>query len=63
MALIKLGFIAPRKKLITNLAVSTHIAKDELQQLFGHLDINENARPADLSIKNWVALEKNIHKR
>ncbi len=62
MALIKLGFIAPRKKLISNLAVGTRIAKTELQQIFKELHISENARPADLDISEWVKLEKNIHK-
>ena len=62
MALIKLGFISPRKKLISNLVTSTQIAKDELKRIFAELDINDNARPADLTISDWLALEKNIHK-
>ena len=63
MSLIKLGFIAPRKKLITNLALGLQMPKDNLQQIFQELDIDSNARPADLSISNWVENEKNIHKR
>ncbi len=62
MALIKLGFIAPRKKLISNLATSTHISKEELRSIFAELHLDENARPADLLISDWVKLEKNIHK-
>ena len=63
MSLIKLGFIAPRKKLVTNLALGLQMPKDKLQQLLQEHDINVNARPADLSISNWVMLENNIHKR
>lgn len=62
MALIKLGFIAPRKKLITNLAIGAHLPKEELQGVFADLHLSENVRPADLSIIDWVKLEKNIHK-
>lgn len=62
MALIKLGFIAPRKKLISNLAVGTRLPKDQLQKVFAELRLSENVRPADLSISDWVKLEKIIHK-
>jgi len=62
MALIKLGFIAPRKKLITNLTIGTHLPKEELQGVFADLHLSENVRAADLSIIDWVKLEKNIHK-
>ncbi len=63
ISLIKLGFIAPRKKLISNLAIGLRMPKDNLLQLFQKIGIDKNARPADLSIANWVTLEKNIHKR
>lgn len=63
MSLIKLGFIAPRKKLVSNLAVGLQMPRDELLQIFQEIGIDSNARPADLSIANWVTLEKNIHKR
>ena len=62
IALMKLGFVAPRKKLITNLTTSAHIPRETLRVLFSRLHLNENARPADLSISDWVELEKNIHK-
>lgn len=62
MALIKLGFIAPRKKLISNLAIGTHLPKEQLRAIFSELNLDENLRPADLAISDWVMLEKNIHK-
>ena len=62
MALVKLGFIAPRKKLMTNLAVSLRMPRDDLAYIFKELNISENARPADLTISDWVALEKSITK-
>ena len=62
MALIKLGFSAPRKKLISNLTKGTQLPKEQLLGYFVGNHISENARPADLTIKQWVLLEKNIHK-
>lgn len=62
MALIKLGFIAPRKKLFSNLTVGLKLPKEEIQSYFATLNLSENARPADLSIAEWCALEKLIHK-
>ena len=58
MSLIKLGFIAPRKKLISNLSTSLKQSKEELQKIFAENNIDENARPADLSIEDWCNLEK-----
>lgn len=63
MALIKLGFIAPRKKLATNLSVSLQLPREEILAHFAKNSISENARPADLSIEDWCALAENIHKR
>lgn len=60
MSLIKLGFIAPRKKLLANLSVGLRKSRDELKAIFAELGINENARPADLTIENWCAIEKAI---
>ena len=62
MALIKLGFIAPRKKLLSNLTVGLKLPKEEIQSYFATLNLSENVRPADLSIAEWCALEKLIHK-
>ena len=60
MSLIKLGFIAPRKKLIANLAIGLHKSRDEIKTIFAKLNLNENARPADLTIENWCAIEKEL---
>lgn len=62
MALIKLGFSAPRKKLISNLTAGTQLPKEHLKEAFAHLHLDENMRPADLSISDWVKLEKYLHK-
>lgn len=58
MSLIKLGFIAPRKKFISNLTVGTKLPKQQIAEAFVSCGISENARPADLSIEQWVSLEK-----
>lgn len=60
MSLIKLGFIAPRKKLVSNLSIGLRLSKEELLQKFATIGISENARPADLTIADWVALEKSL---
>lgn len=60
MALIKLGFIAPRKKLASNLTVGLKLPKEEILKKFVANHISENARPADLTIADWVALEKSL---
>ena len=62
MALIKLGFISPRKKLLTNLAVGTKLPREKLESFFNEIHLSTNARPADLTIAQWVELEKLIHK-
>ncbi len=62
MSLIKLGFSAPRKKLLSNLALSTKISREELTSYFEKLNISTNVRPADLSIQQWCDLENFIHK-
>jgi 16S rRNA (adenine1518-N6/adenine1519-N6)-dimethyltransferase len=60
MALIKLGFIAPRKKLATNLSIGLQKSREQILELFNKNGISENARPADLSINEWLALEKSL---
>lgn len=60
MALIKLGFIAPRKKLVTNLMIGLKLPKEKILDIFVNNNISENARPADLSIEDWSALEKSL---
>ncbi|MBQ6461478.1 ribosomal RNA small subunit methyltransferase A [Candidatus Saccharibacteria bacterium] len=52
--MIKLGFVAPRKKLIHNLELLE--AKEKLLSIFGELNISVDARPGDLSIVDWKEL-------
>ena len=63
MTIIKLGFIAPRKKLISNLSHSLHLSREQIADIFTANRIAINCRPADLSIENWAALAKIMHKR
>lgn len=56
--LIRRGFIAPRKKLIHNLAGLK--AKEELARVFGELDISIDSRPGDLSLADWQKLYDTI---
>lgn len=52
--LIALAFLAPRKKLIHNLAPLK--SKEELTGIFGKLEIDLNARPADLNLEAYQRL-------
>ena len=57
-SLIKLGFIAPRKKLVANLS---HLKpKAEILATFNKLGISPDARPADLSLADWESLFETI---
>ena len=57
-SLIKLGFIAPRKKLAANLS---HLkSKAEILAAFNKLGISPDARPSDLSLADWENLFKTI---
>ena len=52
--LIRIGFSAPRKKLLSNLSVLK--SRDELMNMFLDLGIDIDARPADLSLSDWQNL-------
>ena len=52
--LIKRGFSSPRKKLIANLAGTK--SREELKTIFQNINISEDARPADLGLKDWERL-------
>ncbi|MBR3594861.1 ribosomal RNA small subunit methyltransferase A [Candidatus Saccharibacteria bacterium] len=56
------SFANPRKKLSANLATFTGLAKTELEQTLTSLDLNPNARPADLSLEQYAMLAKSIKK-
>lgn len=51
---VKLGFSNPRKKLVKNLPYD----REEIQNALLKLSISENARPADLALKDWKTLAK-----
>lgn len=51
---IKLGFSNPRKKLIHNLSALK--SKTDWTEIFTHLNLNPDARPADLSLYDWQKL-------
>ncbi|MBR0403406.1 ribosomal RNA small subunit methyltransferase A, partial [Candidatus Saccharibacteria bacterium] len=53
---VKASFSNPRKKLIKNLPHN----REEVQTALLKLGISENARPADLSLKNWKSLAKSL---
>lgn len=51
---IKLGFSNPRKKLIHNLSALK--SKSDWIEILKHLNLNPDARPADLSLTDWQKL-------
>ena len=60
--LIKIGFSAPRKKLIANISHGLSFSRDVLIGFFVSSGWNPNARPADLSLAEWQKLADFIHK-
>ena len=52
MKLIKIGFSSPRKKLIKNLPYD----KEATQSALLKMNLDQNVRPADLSLKDWQKL-------
>ncbi|MBR3254496.1 ribosomal RNA small subunit methyltransferase A [Candidatus Saccharibacteria bacterium] len=59
--LIKLGFVAPRKKLIHNL--ESLESRERLLGIFGELNISVDARPSDLGIIDWKWLYDKIYSK
>lgn len=62
IAFIRHAFTSPRKKLSANLAGFTSLAKTEAETLLVKLGFDANARPADLSLADYVMLAKSIKK-
>lgn len=56
--LIEMGFKAPRKKLIHNIAGLK--SKEELLKIFKEIKISPDARPGDLHLEDWDKLYKRI---
>ena len=60
IALIKLGFTAPRKKLATNLSTTLHLPRTQILTALKQINLPELARPADLTITDWIKLQNLI---
>ena len=56
--LIRRGFVAPRKKLIHNLAGLK--SKEELASIFEKIGISVDARPGDLRLADWQRLYEDL---
>lgn len=59
LELAKIGFSNPRKKLIKNLPHE----KAKLLEIFAKLNLSENTRPANLSLKDWKNLADFLNQR
>lgn len=60
-SLIQKGFLAPRKKLISNL--KNMWSKEQLEKAFSELKIDLNARPADLHLVGWQNLYQKLQNK
>lgn len=60
--LVKMGFIAPRKKLAGNLAAGLHVSKEEIVTILESLGIEEGARAEALAIGDWERLRAALKK-
>lgn len=61
MKFIKQNFVNPRKKLITKLPSLTKKTRREVEEKFRMLGVDENCRPADLSLSDWQKLYDLLH--
>jgi 16S rRNA (adenine1518-N6/adenine1519-N6)-dimethyltransferase len=59
--LIRKGFLAPRKKLVSNL--KSMWPKERLEEIFSELEIDLNARPADLHLSDWQNLYQKLQNK
>ena len=57
--LIERGFMAPRKKLMHNLAGLK--SRDELEVIFDKCGISRDARPGDVGLEKWAELDRLIN--
>ena len=62
LTFIRHAFASPRKKLASNLTNFTGLTKTDAAQLLAKLGFNANARPADLTLADYVTLAKSIKK-
>lgn len=62
LAFIHRAFASPRKKLSANLAAFTGLSKSATEALLVSLGFSANARPADLSLKDYIALAETLEK-
>ena len=51
--LAKIGFRMPRKKLVANLSTSGIVSRDKAIDILKSLNLSENIRSEELSLKNW----------
>ena len=61
LRLIKIGFSAPRKKLLNNLVVGFKFDKEELSGKFLKAGLDINIRAEELSLKKWEGLFKELN--
>ncbi|MEK7139674.1 MAG: 16S rRNA (adenine(1518)-N(6)/adenine(1519)-N(6))-dimethyltransferase RsmA [Patescibacteria group bacterium] len=57
---VKIGFAAPRKQLVNNLAAGFHQEKTTIIALLKQLMIDPHIRAEGLSVDEWFALAKNL---
>ena len=62
LAFAKIGFSQPRKKLSAVLAASYHLSKPEARETLIRANLSPDARPADLSHRDWQNLQKTLSK-
>lgn len=60
IALAKLGFSFPRKKLIGNLITILKLPKETIEKNFVELGISLDARPSDLDHQDWEKLAQRL---
>ena len=60
--MVKVGFSAPRKKLIRNLEAGLGVDREKMRKVFGKNGLDDNIRPQEMSIDDWRKLYVDLMK-
>jgi 16S rRNA (adenine1518-N6/adenine1519-N6)-dimethyltransferase len=58
--IVKMAFAGKRKQILNSLANGLHLSKAEVQQILDKSGIPATTRPQDISIDQWISLNKYI---
>lgn len=57
---VRVGFSSKRKKLLNNLVAGLHISREVVENLLAELNLSQNVRAQELTLKNWLDIAKKV---